>query len=459
MSEEVKTNNLNKKEIKEKEEIVTHSNDNISFIEKDRKKWPIVLLLVLLVLGGAFYYYYYVLTKPSTLFNKVIESGYNYLSNSINGFNDKTNENKKFEITGKAILTSSNLKLIAFNTLTTDLYIGVDGEKGTFFSDLKSSLFNVNILNLKLGNDKENIYFGYNDMSGDAQDKLYKTKNVELDDQSLKVNDTDYAEILNSIKYLLDSNKEIILSSVEDTKVSKKPKMIKIGDKNIPIYEVKYISTKDNTKKTVKAILNNIISDQKSLEALVTLGYGNDVEKVKTLLEEKNKNIIITEDLEIILYLDILNNKLLEFDVNYGNKKLNIKLIDDDIVILYEDKNSDESKLNITMTYNKIENRIALEYFSKMYNKETNDFDDSKSSITLKVDSSSKDKESYILSFKYYDPDNTDKELFCIDANIELKTVNEIKKFDTSNAIDYDKLNDKEKSEIFGIFEGFTEEA
>ena len=246
---------------------------------------------------------------------------------------------------------------------------------------------------------------------------------------------------------------------MEDTKVSKNPKMIKIGDKNIPIYEVKYISTKDNTKKTVKAILNNIISDQKSLEALVTLGYGNNVEKVKTLLEEKNKNIIITEDLEIILYLDILNNKLLEFDVNYGNKKLNIKLNDDDIVILYEDKNSDESKLNITMTYNKIENRIALEYFSKMYNKETNDFDDSKSSITLKVDSSSKDKESYILSFKYYDPDNTDKELFCIDANIELKTVNEIKEFDTANAIDYDKLNDKEKSEIFGIFEGFTEEA
>ena len=132
MSEEVKTNNLNKKEIKEKEEIVTHSNDNISFIEKDRKKWPIVLLLVLLVLGGAFYYYYYVLTKPSTLFNKVIESGYNYLSNSINGINDKTNENKKFEITGKAILTSSNLKLIAFNTLTTDLYIGVDGEKESY---------------------------------------------------------------------------------------------------------------------------------------------------------------------------------------------------------------------------------------------------------------------------------------------------------------------------------------
>ena len=49
--------------------------------------------------------------------------------------------------------------------------------------------------------------------------------------------------------------------------------------------------------------------------------------------------------------------------------------------------------------------------------------------------------------------------MFCIDANIELKTVNEIKEFDTTNAIDYDKLNDKEKSEIFGIFEGFTEEA
>ena len=133
-------------------------------------------------------------------------------------------------------------------------------------------------------------------------------------------------------------------------------------DENIPIYEVKYISTKDNTKKTVKAILNNIISDQKSLEALVTLGYGNDVEKVKTLLEEKNKNIIITEDLEIILYLDILNNKLLEFDVNYGNKKLNIKLIDDDIVILYEDKNSDDSKLNISLElYNK--DYIKEEYY------------------------------------------------------------------------------------------------
>ena len=65
----------------------------------------------------------------------------------------------------------------------------------------------------------------------------------------------------------------------------------------------------------------------------------------------------------------------------------------------------------------------------------------------------------YQIFLHLYKTNNTDKELFCIDANIELKTVNEIKEFDTANAIDYDKLNDKEKSEIFGIFEGFTEEA
>ena len=45
VEEEVKE----KKESKEKKKRVTHSNDNISFIEKDRRKWPIVLLLVLLV--------------------------------------------------------------------------------------------------------------------------------------------------------------------------------------------------------------------------------------------------------------------------------------------------------------------------------------------------------------------------------------------------------------------------
>ena len=238
-----------KKKSKEEKKRVTHSNDNISFIEKDRRKWPIVLLLVLLVLGGAFYYYYYILTKPSTLFNNVIESGYDYLSNSINKLNDKTNENKKYEMTGKAILTSSNLKLIAFNTLTTDVYVGVDEEKGSVFTDLRGSLLNIDILNLKLGMDKENIYFGYNDMSEGAQDKLYKTKNIELEDDSLRVDDTDYNEILNSIKYLIDSNKETILSSVENAKVSKKPMMLKVDDKSIPAYKVKYISSKENTKK------------------------------------------------------------------------------------------------------------------------------------------------------------------------------------------------------------------
>lgn len=416
-------------------------------------------MLVLLVLGGAFYYYYYILTKPSTLFNNVIESGYNYLSNSINKFNDKTNDNKKYEMTGKAILTSSNLKLIAFNTLTTDVYVGVDEEKGSVFTDLRGSLLNIDILNLKLGMDKENIYFGYNDMSEGAQDKLYKTKNIELEDDSLSVDDTDYNEILNSIKYLLDSNKETILSSVENAKVSKKPMMLKVDDKSIPAYEVKYISSKENTKKAVTTILNNIINDQKSLEALVTLGYGKDNEEVKSLLEEQVKDINITEDLEIIVYLDILNNKLLEFNIKYGSDNLNIKFNDNDVVILLENKNASEESLSIGITYNKVENRFALEYTSRVYDEELKEFNDIKGSITLKVDSFSDSKSSYIISFKYYDPDNTDKELFCIDANIDLEAVNEIKEFDTTNAIDYDKLNDKEKSEIFGSIGIFTEEA
>lgn len=455
VEEEVKE----KKESKGKKKHVTHSNDNISFIEKDRRKWPIVLLLVLLVIGGAFYYYYYILTKPSTLFNNVIESGYNYLSNSINKFNDKTNDNKKYEMTGKAILTSSNLKLIAFNTLTTDVYVGVDEEKGSVFTDLRGSLLNIDILNLKLGMDKENIYFGYNDMSEGAQDKLYKTKNIELEDDSLSVDDTDYNEILNSIKYLLDSNKETILSSVENAKVSKKPMMLKVDDKSIPAYEVKYISSKENTKKAVTTILNNIINDQKSLEALVTLGYGEDSEKLKVLLEEQVKDVNITDDLEIVVYLDILNNKLLEFNTKYGSEKLNIKFNENDVVVLLENKNTSEESLSIGITYNKVENRFALEYTSRVYDEDLKEFDDIKGSITLKVDSSSDSKSSYIISFKYYDPDNTDKELFCIDANIDLEAVNEIKEFDTTNAIDYDKLNDKEKSEIFGSIGVFAEEA
>ena len=362
-------------------------------------------------------------------------------------------------MTGKAILTSSNLKLIAFNTLTTDVYVGVDEEKGSVFTDLRGSLLNIDILNLKLGMDKENIYFGYNDMSEGAQDKLYKAKNIELEDDSLSVDDTDYNEILNSIKYLLDSNKETILSSVENAKVSKKPMMLKVDDKSIPAYEVKYISSKENTKKAVTTILNNIINDQKSLEALVTLGYGKDNEEVKSLLEEQVKDINIIEDLEIIVYLDILNNKLLEFNIKYGSDNLNIKFNDNDVVVLLENKNTSEESLSIGITYNKVENRFALEYTSRVYDEELKEFNDIKGSITLKVDSFSDSKSSYIISFKYYDPDNTDKELFCIDANIDLEAVNEIKEFDTTNAIDYDKLNDKEKSEIFGSIGVFTEEA
>lgn len=448
-----------KKKSKEEKKRVTHSNDNISFIEKDRRKWPIVLLLVLLVLGGAFYYYYYILTKPSTLFNNVIESGYDYLSNSINKLNDKTNENKKYEMTGKAILTSSNLKLIAFNTLTTDVYVGVDEEKGSVFTDLRGSLLNIDILNLKLGMDKENIYFGYNDMSEGAQDKLYKTKNIELEDDSLRVDDTDYNEILNSIKYLIDSNKETILSSVENAKVSKKPMMLKVDDKSIPAYKVKYISSKENTKKAVTTILNNIINDQKSLEALVTLGYGEDSEKLKVLLEEQVKDVNITDDLEIVVYLDILNNKLLEFNTKYGSEKLNIKFNENDVVVLLENKNANEENLSISITYNKVENRVALEYVSRVYDEGLKEFDDIKGSITLKVDSSSDSKSSYTISFKYYDPDNTDKELFCIDANIDLERVNEIKEFDTTNVIDFDKLSEEEKSKIIDDISGFEEEA
>ena len=66
-------------------------------------------------------------------------------------------------------------------------------------------------------------------------------------------------------------------------------------------------------------------------------------------------------------------------------------------------------------------------------------------------------KTEYTSSFKYFEPTNIEKEYFVIDITGEFNVVDNIKTFDTTNAIDYDALDENAKKEILNSLIGENE--
>ena len=80
-----------------------------------------------------------------------------------------------------------------------------------------------------------------------------------------------------------------------------------------------------------------------------------------------------------------------------------------------------------------------------------------KFSLIYKENKVNDKKTEYTSSFKYFEPTNIEKEYFVIDITGEFNVVDNIKTFDTTNAIDYDALDENAKKEILNSLIGENE--
>ena len=442
------------------------------FIEKEKKRWPIILLLILLVLGGAFYYYYFIMTKPSTLFNKVVNASYTKLSNNVStNLNNVTKNFSKGEFTGKLILTSENANLVMVNGLTVNTDFQYDKDNKKAYVSGSGSLLGIEIANAKIMLDGDYVYF--NIKKDDVQSETYKTK-IDTSIITTVVENDDLDKYVNSYKYLLDKAKNTFLTNVSENKITKTPELKDVDGKKVPAYKINYTYDESENNKILKAILNAYMNDNKSLEELVTLGLGGSIDDVKTSLkdmidEENSTDTEKFETINFIIYIDMFNSNLLGFNVSRGQAQLNVKVSGNNYTVVMTSK-EEKSTDTVSLTYDSNENRYVLDVDTKSIinsvmeevkaNTDSNYVKTeqrNKFSIVYKEKKINDKKIEYSFSFKYFEPTNSEKEMVVIDATGEFNVIDKVKTFDITNAIDYDSLDENAKKKILSSLIGSEE--
>lgn len=462
------------------------NNGNVGgeFIEKEKKKWPIVLLLILLVLGGAFYYYYFVMTKPSTLFNKVIEATYTKLSNKIEtNINDTVKKYNKGELSGKFILTSENADLVMVNGLTVNMNLGFDKDNKKVYVGGSGSLLGIEMASAKALLDGDYVYF--NIKKSGVEGATYKTK-IDTSTLPTEEENIDLEKYKNSYKYLIDLGKKTFLANVSESKITKTPELRTVNGKKTPTYKINYTYDEDENKKIKEAILNAYMNDNKALEELVNLGIAETTEEAKTSLKDiidgksldqdcSSKDCVEVDNfktINIVIYIDMLNNNLLGFDMGTDNDKLNVTVNGEsyNAVLTYKNEKDETMSYSISLSYDSNENRYVLDVdmpsvVGSIINGVSSNTDPNyvkkdyrtKFSAVYKENKVNDKKTEYTSSFKYFEPTNIEKEYFVIDITGEFNVVDNIKTFDTTNAIDYDALDENAKKEILNSLIGENE--
>lgn len=461
-----------------------NGNTGGEFIEKEKKKWPIVLLLVLLFLGGAFYYYYFIMTNPSTLFNKVIEATYTKLSNKIEtNINDTVKKYNKGELSDKFILTSENADLVMVTGLTVNMDLGFDKDNKKVYVGGSGSLLGIEMASAKALLDGDYIYF--NIKKSGVEGATYKTK-IDTSILPTEKENIDLEKYKNSYKYLIDLGKKTFLANVSESKITKTPELRTVNGKKTPAYKITYTYDEDENKKIKEAILNAYMNDNKALEELVNLGIAETTEEAKTSLKDiidgksldqdcSSKDCVEVDNfktINIVIYIDMLNNNLLGFDMGTDNDKLNVTVNGEsyNAVLTYKNEKDETMSYSISLSYDTNENRYVLDvdmpsvvggiingvssntdpnYVKKDYR--------TKFSLVYKENKVNDKKTEYTSSFKYFEPTNIEKEYFVIDITGEFNVVDNIKTFDTTNAIDYDALDENAKKEILNSLIGENE--
>lgn len=442
------------------------------FIEKEKKRWPIILLLILLVLGGAFYYYYFIMTKPSTLFNKVVNASYTKLSNNVStNLNNVTKNFSKGEFTGKLILTSENANLVMVNGLTVNTDFQYDKDNKKAYVSGSGSLLGIEIANAKIMLDGDYVYF--NIKKDDVQSETYKTK-IDTSIITTVVENDDLDKYVNSYKYLLDKAKNTFLTNVSENKITKTPELKDVDGKKVPAYKINYTYDESENNKILKAILNAYMNDNKLLEELVTLGLGGSIDDVKTSLkdmidEENSTDTEKFETINFIIYIDMFNSNLLGFNVSRGQAQLNAKVSGNNYTVVMTSK-EEKSTDTVSLTYDSNENRYVLDVDTKSIinsvmeevkaNTDSNYVKTeqrNKFSIVYKEKKINDKKIEYSFSFKYFEPTNSEKEMVVIDATGEFNVIDKVKTFDITNAIDYDSLDENAKKKILSSLIGSEE--
>lgn len=416
-----------------------------TFYEKDKKKWPIVVFVILLLLAGAFGYYYFVMTKPKTLVTKVVDAiflkakGYD-VSSSLT-----TNEINSIKFDGSLTLTSSADEYSSVSGLTAKLGLGYDlKDSNKNKTDISVTLQNQTLVDFALSVVDDKTYFDFKK----ALSKVVYVKSSD-DESSLSLdiptpNEDEIKKNYDNTLYLIEKIKSTLVNNITDSKLSKKVAFSDIDGKKTPVNEITYKIDYAEYKKISTAIYNELMNDDKSLDALSGI-VGADKETIKTMLKNKMDNISeldLDGDINVSLSIDALSNKLVKATIKDNSGVITYVKKSNESNITFDAKD----EMNVKITIDEKENKVFADL--KMIDGETVE----RMSVTLKVNNMDKTGMDISTSLILYDTQDVNKEVLSVVLQLNAEYNKEIESVNIANAVDIEALSPEETQKVNDVF-------
>lgn len=429
-------------------------NDDFMF-KKEKKTWPIVLIVIVLLVAGLLCGYYFVVMSPKNIMTKTIDSMYTKVDEAYKSIKDNQNSsNSKGVVDGNVTFTSKELNA----NLSADYYMGYDisneekpiayfetnakyNDKGpvnaSFYvennivyllvKDIYSKAigFDLKTLgNITGGNTDTNCIGAYGTNCGSSASP--KGSSVTLNDIDFNVDD---------IKYLTDLVKNSLKNSINYDKVSKTIKT----DSGL-YFETIYNFDGEEQDNISKGIKNAIKNDDKALEILAKM-YGSTKDEIKNSLNDNDNSLSSIKsnstasadiNLKVILHTGIIDNKLTYFEMGNDNAVLTAVVNDKETTVELKDNKDSKPVMSIKFDDNSLSGELNSD--DGEYNK-----------ITFSLKTTKKDKNSEVTSsFAVYNAKDSSNPAFNITITGTEKRGEQMKSFDKSNVVMYDKLTEND---------------
>ena len=433
------TNPINENAQVQDDTKVPPSTEN-AFVEKETKKWPIVLLVIVLVIGGLCAYYNFVLTSPKNVVNKVMDG----VVAKVKSYDVKTltstSKLDSVNTTASVTLTSSNPEYQSMSGMNVKAKVGYDlTDNNKNIIELVMTLQGEKHMDFAASKIGNKSYFDLRDAYPNI---LYNESdtNLGLVVDMPSISEEKVQKKKEDLIYIMEKVESAILDNITVSNLSKKMLFKDVGDAKSLVNEITYKANYEEYKKLSVGVYDALLADDKALEALGNLtDEGKGVAKeliinLKNDISEKD----IDGDLVVIVSVDALSNKLVEMVIKDNSSSITYTSKAEEAKIVIDEKD----ELNIDLTIDEKENKIFADI--KMIDEEEIE----KMSITVKVNKADEKGADVAATLVMYDTKDVSKEVLSavLQLNVEYNTP--VTPVNTENAIDIKTLSEEEQEAI-----------
>lgn len=318
--------------------------------EKKGRKGKTILLLICIALAigiGLYVGIEKLNSNPKSIYKRAITNTYKLLDNCLK---DNLNTSYSLDYLEEAFVLDTTFKLNTnikefqdLNSYEMNLLFGIDNPNQAFHLSAGLSKDENQIINVLLSFLDNHAYL----QSKELYDKALDLGPVDIDFNlsNFKINDKIMVDYDN-LHTIFSSMKKILISSLDEEKMSITKENINIDSEIIKSQKVTYLLDEENMERTINYIKNEIIKNDELLESLSNV-MGVTIEEIKDNLKEEIK-LNNYEEIKINLYTK--GNKIIDGNIEtkeeaiirFTNLDSEIKIFigndDTNIEISYQDE-------------------------------------------------------------------------------------------------------------------------